>query len=187
MENIYDKLENSLWKSTNDFIESVGMEGDVRAIISHQSGLEPRGDYVAINVIHLNDIGSAWKSSVASSGSDKTTMQIHNGYEALVGFRFHGDGVGLLAQQLDTMIKNSEQTRWLYQLEGLSPLNKTSLRRIPVLKETKWHNAFSLDVTFTYILLTEESVGWVDKVGIHNLTNDDKSCVSLTNKENCEE
>ena len=83
----------------------------------------------------------------------------------LIGFRFSGDSVGGSAVLLDTMIKNSEQTRWLYQREGLSALNKMPLRRVPVLKE-KWHNAFSRCHIHLTSLITEEEVDWIEKVDV---------------------
>lgn len=174
---VYKKLEDSLWAATTAFMETHGL--DTKVIISHESGQEPKGDYLAIQIISLNPVGSAWKSTNLNSRLGKNISEIHDFYEILIGFRFSGDSVGGSAVLLDTMIKNSEQTRWLYQREGLSALNKMPLRRVPVLKESKWHNAFSLDVTFTYSLITEEEVDWIEKVDVLNLVNNRRTSVEL--------
>ena len=166
---IYTNLEDSLWEATNSFMGAQGF--DTKVIVSHESGQEIKGNYVVLQIITMDDVGSAWKSTNLNSRAGKNISEIHSFYEVLVGFRFFGDTVGGSAIKFDAMVKNSEQMRWLYQLEGLSSLNKTSLRRIPVLKEEKWHNAFSLDVKFTYSLLSEEEVGWIDKVSVTNLNN----------------
>lgn len=174
---IYTNLEDSLWEATNAFMEAQGL--DTKVIVSHESGQEVEGNYVVLQVITLNDVGSAWKSTNLNDRGSTGVSEIHSFYEALIGFRFYGDTVGGSAIKFDAMVKNSEQTRWLYQLEGLSALNKTSLRRVPVLKEKKWHNAFSMDVNFTFSLLTEEEAHWIEKVNVLDLNRDRKYSIEL--------
>lgn len=183
--NPYEEVEDSLWIGVDHFLQHIGKEAKV--IFSHASGLEPKGNYIVIQVIELDDIGSAWKSSMLMDKGDYGSSVINNGYEVLVGFRFHGDDAGSIGHQFDTLVKNSEQVRWMFQLNGLSPLNKNTLRRVPILKEEKWHDVFSVDVRFTYTLQTEEKVDWIESVGIHNLNNDEKMCIDLNKKQLCEE
>lgn len=174
---VYTKLEDSLWGATTAFMEAHGLS--TKVIISGETGLEPKGDYVSIQVLSLSPVGSAWKSTNLNISDGVGISEIHDFYEILVGFRFSGNSVGDSAVKLDTMIKNSEQTRWLYQMEGLSALNKMSLKKVDVLKEDKWQRSFSLDVRFTYFLTTEEEVNWIERIDLLNLVDNRRTSVEL--------
>jgi hypothetical protein len=147
--NIYQDLEDSLYNIVSE------LHPDWNILFAYTNAAEPVNPYMVIDVRKLHPCGREY-SSVPTIGEDgmkliQTTTQDN---EATVRFEFIGKyddqtSVAEMAQQLQYELRSPSG----YELQAsnrLSLYNKTTLRRLPLKRETDMYMIYQLDCIFAY-------------------------------------
>lgn len=137
---------------------------------SHDNGPEPDRPYVVINILGMDQKGHAVRSSLLQS--DNATFTTQASYEATVQFGFCGTSAGTLAQEFTQRINNSVLVIDSYRTTKLGVMRKTNVRRIPQKRDTQWIEYFNIDVVFSYVLLTKETVDYIEAVVVEDVYRD---------------
>lgn len=147
--NIYQDLEDSLY----NIVSALHPEWNI--LFAFTNAAEPQNPYLVIDVKKLNPCGREY-SSVPTIGEDgtkliQTTTQDH---EATVRFEFIGKyddqtSVSDMAQTLQVELRTPEG----YELQAtnrLSLFNLSTLRRLPLPRDTDVYMIYQLDCVFAY-------------------------------------
>lgn len=147
--NIYQDLEDSLY----NIIEGLHPEWTVLFAFSNAS--EPLNPYLAIDVRKITQTGSEY-SSTPTVGADGTKLiqTTYQDYVAGVRFEFIGKyddqtSVADMAHSLQLELR-TDGGYDLQRANRLSLFNLTSLRRLPLRRETEMYMIYQLDVDFAY-------------------------------------
>jgi hypothetical protein len=155
--NIYQDLEDSLYNIVN------ALHPDWNILFAFTNAAEPVNPYLVIDVKKLNPIGREYNSTPTLGEDDvkliQTTIQDH---EATVRFEFVGKyddqtSVADMAQMLQIELRT--QNGYLLQAENrLSLFKLSSLRRLPLPRDTDMYMIYQLDCVFAYaaVLTTEQ-------------------------------
>ena len=166
MSSIYEKLENavrdvSLLANKN--------HPDTPVIFSHQNGSEPPQTFISVNLLRVEQQG---KSSIAGRLNRDDTLDVRVVYDALVQISFLGDEAGKIAHDFLHYF-NSPETLEAMSKHKVALLRKTSLRRNPQRRDTRWVESFNFDATFNYIVNTPELITPVEHIVIDESYADD--------------
>lgn len=135
-------------------------------IFSHVNGSEPSTPYVVINILGIEQIGKHSTSTLADP--TQNIVNVRASYEITVQFSFCGSTAGDMAQSFTQRINNNPFSFSALNKEKLSVMRKSSIRRAPQKRDTKWVEYFNQDVVFTYTLNTEQPIDWVEAVVIES-------------------
>ena len=163
---IYSELRQALRKGTLVVLSSyfpTTISQDKGIIFSHTNGTEPSIPYVVIQIGKASQEGRTSYSTYANSVENLTIV---NHYRVTVQFSFLGTTSGDMAYDFDNAIINNVVVREAFQRLNLAPVEKTDVRRIPVLRETKWTEFESLNVVFTYAVKTTQAVDIIEHIRI---------------------
>ena len=163
---IYTKIEDSLYTAISKAFETLGK--NVRVVLSHQNGPEPKGDYVSINVLSMEREGSASKSGMAAWENNQAKEYSVQAYDSLVQLNFFGDNAPDLATLFHSQWKSNTAVREHFLRNNLAPRIISGLRRAPQLRDTVWINSFAVDIRVGYAVRTIQDVDWVDRVVIND-------------------
>jgi len=130
-------------------------------IFSHMSGAEPSTPFVAINVLDIRQVGGKVQSSKMRLDE---TISFQVPYEIMVQFSFSGSTAGDMAQEFTQNINNNVLVIDQYKGRKIGVMRKSNIRRIPQLRDTKWVEYYTQDVTFSYILVTKQAVDVIESV-----------------------
>jgi hypothetical protein len=136
-----------------------------QVIFSNSSGTEPSGSYVVVNILAIEQIGHRSNSSKLDSLGRLSTMV---SYEVQAQYSFIGSASGDMAQSFTQRINNNQTSLNAQTANNLRVMRKSSLRRAPQLRDTKWVEYHNIDVTFSYNVVTQEAVDEIDVVIIQN-------------------
>lgn len=137
-------------------------------IFSNTSGSEPAESYVVVNILSINQQGQA---SVSTRTTADFKILVQGCYEILCQFSFIGSLSGDMAQSFTQRINNSPVVLEAITKNNLGFMRKSQIRRAPNKRDTKWVEYHNMDVTFNYIVNTEQVVDWFDSVIVDsNLT-----------------
>jgi hypothetical protein len=155
---IYTNLEQS--------IRNVGLVAnneypDMLLNFSHQNGNEPVTSYVSINTLEMVQQGRAATPALTNLSSK---LDIRTAYEVVVQFSFFGTLAGDAAHSFFNRINNNPQVFEAMGVNNLGYMRKTNLRRNPQKRDTQWVDSFNFDLTFNYIINTDQLVETVDTV-----------------------
>lgn len=138
-------------------------------LFSHLAGTEPAESYVVINILSIEQQGHHSTSTLANA-NETLTFQV--AYEIFVQFSFVGSLSGDMSQSFTQNINNNPLTRLELQRNKLGLMRKSQIRRAPQKRETKWVEYHNLDVTFNYIVITDQLVDVVEGVVIADETSE---------------
>lgn len=156
---IYSSLQDALYNLT---IVALDEFPTSPVIFSHQSGTEPPESYVAISILDTPQIGHG---SVSTRTQDTTeTLLVQAWYEVLVQFSFVGSLSGDMAYSFNQRINNNPLVLDEIRRNNLGLMRKSSVRRSPQKRETKWVEYHNIDVTFNYNIVTDQVVDLVEAV-----------------------
>lgn len=154
--NIYQDLEDSLYNIVST------LHPDWTILFAYTNAPEPTNPYLSIDVKKLLEIGNEYGSTptIGEDGSKliQTTIQ---DYEAMVRFEFIGKyddntTVADMAQKLQIELRSARG----YELQTINRLalyRNTTLRRLPLPRDTDMYMIYQLDCTFAYsTLITTE-------------------------------
>lgn len=147
--NIYQDLENSLYNIVNE------LHPEWTVLFAYTNAAEPSNPYLVIDVKKLHPCGREY-SSTPTIGADgtkliQTTTQDH---ETTVRFEFVGKyddqtSVAEMASMLQLELRSPKG----YELQAsnrLSLFNLTTLRRLPLPRDTDIYMIYQLDAVFAY-------------------------------------
>ena len=141
----------------------------VPVIFSNSGGSEPAESYVVVNILSIEQQGHHSTSTLVSV-SEKLTFQV--AYEVTVQFSFIGSLSGDMSQSFTQNINNNPLTRLELSRNKLGLMRKSQIRRAPQKRDTKWVEYHNLDVTFNYIVITDQLVDVVEGVVIADETSE---------------
>lgn len=136
-------------------------------IHSYGNGLEPAESFVTINVLSIEQQGHHSTSSRLDTSFKQSTQVA---YEALVQVTFIGSKAGDMAQSFTQRINNNYKVFEALTRNKLGVMRKTSLRNSPRKRDTKYVDYYNIDVTFSYIGLTQDVVDIVEAAVVQDVT-----------------
>lgn len=151
--NIYQDLEDCLYNIVSE------LHPDWNILFAYTNAPEPLNPYLVIDVKKLNPCGREYNSTptVGADGEklSQTTIQDH---EASVRFEFVGKyddqtSVAEMASQLQLELRSAKGYE-LQAINRLSLFNLTTLRRLPLPRDTDIYMIYQLDAVFAYSAMT---------------------------------
>lgn len=130
-------------------------------IFSNSGGTEPTESYVVVNILNIVQQGHH-STSTLTTEDEELTFQV--AYEIMCQFSFVGSLSGDMSQSFTQNINNNPLTRIELQRNNLGLMRKSQIRRAPQKRETKWVEYHNMDVTFNYVIITNELVDVVEGV-----------------------
>lgn len=135
----------------------------VPVIFSNSGGSEPAESYVVINTLSIEQQGRHSTSTLANA-NDTLTFQV--AYEVMTQLSFIGSLSGDMSQSFTQNINNNPLTRLELQRNKLGLMRKSQIRRAPQKRDTKWVEYHNMDITFNYVVITNQLVDVVEGVVI---------------------
>lgn len=136
---------------------------------SHDNGPEPSASYVVINILNTEQKGHHSTSTLVNT-DETLTFQV--AYEVNCQFSFIGSLSGEMSQSFNNNINNNPLTRLELSRNKLGFMRKSQVRRAPQKRDTKWVEYHNMDVTFSYIVVTNQLIDSVDGVVIADETSE---------------
>lgn len=136
---------------------------------SHDNGPEPSSSYVVINVLNIEQQGHHSTSTLVNT-DETLTFQV--AYEIMCQFSFIGSLSGEMSQSFNNNINNNPIARLELNRNRLGFMRKSQIRRAPQKRDTKWVEYHNIDVTFSYIVVTNQLIDSVDGVVIADETSE---------------
>ena len=138
-------------------------------IFSNTSGSEPAESYVVVSILSISQQGHR----VTSSQLDLTERQsVQVAYEVMCQFSFIGSKSGDMAQSFTQRINNNYKVFEDLARNKLGVMRKSDIRRSPQKRQTKWVEYHNMDVTFSYIVLTQDVIDLIEAVVVEDVTAD---------------
>lgn len=138
-------------------------------VFSHSAGSEPAESYVVINILNIVQQGHHSTSTLVN---DNGTLSFQVAYEINVQLSFIGSLSGDMSQSFNNNINNNPLTRLELNRNKLGFMRKSQIRRAPQKRETKWVEYHNIDVTFNYIVITDQLIDAVEGVVIADETSE---------------
>lgn len=151
-------MENALLMFYNDYFDNVPMIPD------YDNGPEPIGDYGVVGITVLNQLNKGSRST-SSKGTGALEESLKQDFRALVTITFYGDSCYDNAFEAQSIIKMSEALDKLYNENYLSIVDSTDVRRIPELRDTKYIQRATFDLTILTAYENLSDIDWFNIVG----------------------
>jgi len=136
-------------------------------IFSNSNGTEPAESYVVINILEVRQIGQHNTSSKLDS-QNRQAVQV--AYEVMCQFSFIGSQSGDMSHSFNQRINNNYLVFESLKLNKLGIMRKSNVRRAPQKRDTKWVEYHNMDVTFSYIAVTQDVVDLIEAVVVEDVT-----------------
>lgn len=147
-----------------------------QAIYSNGNGTEPTSSYVVINILSINQVGHHSTSTLINT-SEELSIQVC--YELQTQLSFVGSLSGDMSQSFTQNINNNPLTRLELQRNKLGLMRKSQIRRAPQKRDTKWVEYHNMDVTFNYVVTTNQIVDVVEGVVIEENLDETPNLIKL--------
>lgn len=157
--NIYSQVRQALRNTALKALELD--EFNVPIIFSHSGGTEPAESYVVINVV---DLASTGKQSSSTLTDTEEQLTIINNYEVRAQFSFCGSLSGDMVMSFVQRIGSNPLVQQEARRNSLGFMRKSSIRRAPQKRETKWIDFQNIDVTFSYAVVTQQTIDVIEAV-----------------------
>lgn len=162
---IYSDMRNAVRLGTLEALSQSGYT-TTPVIYSHQNGSEPAESYVVIQVVSLNQVGHSQHDTLTDESTPERKISYKSFYEGVVQFTFAGSEAPSIAHDFLNSIPGNVVIREAYQKNNLAPMRKSTLRRAPQKRDTQWVEFFNVDVTFSYAVITTQTIDWVEHITI---------------------
>lgn len=136
---------------------------------SHDNGSEPSASYVVINILNVPQQGHHNTSTLVN---DNETLTFQVAYEIMCQLSFIGSLSGDISQSFNNNINNNPLTRLELSRNKLGFMRKSQIRRAPQKRDTKWVEYHNMDVTFSYVVVTNQLIDSVEGVVISDGTSE---------------
>ena len=159
MSNLYTGLQDSLYNTLSTLLP------DTTIIHSHGGGQEPKGKYVAINILDTNRVGREYDETYTNATAPRSVSKtVH---EATIRLLFVGDGSGDDAYELEATLHNNA-TRFVLYDNNLAVMRIGTVTRVPEKRGTNWVDYFKLDLIFSYAVVNEQPIEIIENVSWNN-------------------
>lgn len=159
---VRDAVRNVTLTALSDFVNPV-------VVFANQDGLEPAESYVTINLLSITQQGHH-STSTLTSVDEKLSIQAC--YEALIQFTFVGSMSGDMIHSFTQRINNNPLSLQALRANNLGLMRKSSIRNSPQRRDTRWVDYHNMDVTFNYIVNTDQVIDVVEGVVIADETSE---------------
>lgn len=163
MSTLFNDLETGVRKGA---IVALGSFSTSPIIFSHGDGDEPSESYVVINILNIDQQGHH-STSVLTDQDRKLTFS--TAYEVLVQYSFVGSQSGNMIHEFNQNLGNNPLVTEEFSRYKVGYMRKSPIRRIPQRRDTQWVEYFNIDVTFNYIVNTEQLVDTVETVVVEDV------------------
>jgi hypothetical protein len=140
-----------------------------RVMFSHSNTTEPDESYVVINILEMRQIG---RHSTTSKLDSSNTLSTQVSYEVMVQFSFLGSLSAEMSHEFTQRLNNNYLVLDSMKKNKVKMMRKSSVRRIPQLRDTEWVDNFNIDVTFSYIGLTQDVIDIIEAVVVEDVRAD---------------
>ncbi len=140
-----------------------------KVIFSHEGGTEPAESYVVVNILSITQQGHHSTSTLATEDEE---LIFQAAYEVMTQMSFIGSLSGDMSQSFTQNINNNPLTRLELQRNKLGFMRKSQIRRAPQKRDTKWVEYHNVDVTFNYVITTNQLIDVVEGVVIADETSE---------------
>lgn len=130
-------------------------------IFSHSNGSEPSTNYVVISILSITQQGHANVSTLTNVDEELSISAV---YEALVQFSFVGSDSGDMAHSFSQRMGNNPSVLQELSKNKMAFMRKSQIRRAPQKRETQWVEYQNMDVTFNYIVNSQQLVDVIDHI-----------------------
>lgn len=161
---LYQDLKDSCQKIIKS---SLSQYPTIKVIHANQAQSEPTGDYATVSILSIEQVGRATYDN-NKSNADSLLVNSIAPYELTLLVSFIGNTSGDKAFSSHGRVSNSIITKELSQSFNLSVKDKSSVRRVPYLRNTIWVDVFSYTVVFNFIAGTTDSIPYIKQVIIEN-------------------
>lgn len=151
-------IEDALLTYYNNYFDGVPMIPD------YDNGPEPVGNYGVVGLTVLNQLNRGSRSTW-SSGEETLTERFKQDFRILATITFYGNSCYDNAFDAQSIIKMSEAMDRLYQDNCLSIVDSSDVRRIPELRDTKYIQRASFDLTLLTSYENLSDIDWFNIVG----------------------
>lgn len=132
---------------------------------SHQGGAEPSESYLSVFMYDLyavREVKSGRYELHDEAGNQFVREHIVSHYSAKVQLSFIGPEAGKFSTNRYSNMFGGLVLHEFHK-QGISPTRKSSLRRNPQLRGTKWVNDFVFDLTVSFaVITTDDTTEWVE-------------------------
>lgn len=142
-------------------LKALGGYTNPQVIFSHSNGTEPSESYLVISIQSINPQG---RQSVSTLTDTQSRLTITASYEVFVQFSFIGSMSGEMSQSFTQRLGGNPIIGEEFQRNKLGFLRKSSIRRAPQKRDTKWVEYHNMDAYFSYSVVTQEVVDVVEGV-----------------------
>jgi hypothetical protein len=138
-------------------------------IFSHSNGTEPAESYVVINSLNVIQQGHVSTSTLVNENG---TISFQAAFEIMAQMSFIGSLSGDMSQSFSNNINNNPVTRLELKRNKLGFMRKSQIRRAPQKRDTQWVEYHNIDVTFSYVVTTDQLIDAVEGVVIADQTSE---------------
>ncbi len=149
---------------------------DKYIVFPNSNGTEPSDSYVVINILQIEQQGHHSTSTLTNEGEE---LSFQVAYEILVQLSFIGSLSGDLAQSFTQNINNNALSFGEVKRQRLGLMRKSQIRRAPQKRDTKWVEYHNMDVTFNYIVVTNQPIDVVEGAVIEMNVDDDTILIKI--------
>lgn len=138
-------------------------------IFSNNNGSETSESYVVVNILSIEQQGHVSKSTLTTVGNE---LIFQVAYEIQVQFSFIGSLSGDMVQSFTQNINNNPISTEESKRQKLGFMRKSQVRRAPQKRDTKWVECHNMDVTFSYVVISNQLVDVVEGVVLEDNTSE---------------
>jgi len=165
MTTLYTQLQDDIRKVV---IETLTEFPNPIVIFANEGGTEPATSYCTISILSLEQVGRSQEAS-QSVTDDDVSITSQAPFEITALISFVGSNAGNMAYSSHGRISNSLLAREAAQSSSIALMRKSSTRRVPYYRETKWVDVFSYNATFFFIGGITDVIPLIKQVVIENV------------------
>lgn len=158
-----------MWSSVEDALYNViaPQISPATTIIAYSNGFENVTPYCFIDMIIDEQVG---REETSGALSEDGKLYITEHYIARVRLIFVGKDTdsnhgGNMAKQVMKYLTTPQGLQDL-ETNGLSLLNKTSIKKVPKLRETSWYDSYVADITVAYQIVDTQTFDSIESVDV---------------------
>lgn len=173
---VKEAVRRGVWEALKDYYPDDN-EDSAPIIFSHLNGTEPQDSYVVISVLGVYQQG---RGSTSTLTSTDFKVSYSSAYEIEFRVLFVGPDGGDMAHTLSNKMY-SPLVQNTFRQEKLGFIRKGGVAYSPVKRETRWVDYHTLDITFTYQVVSEEQIDYFESAIINGIV-ENEGGVEVYNK-----
>jgi hypothetical protein len=155
---IQDAVRNVVWQALDDLYPD---KNTAPIIFSHMNGAEPDETYTTINLLGIYPTG---RNQLGTLTDQTYQIAYMSTYEVEVRIVSCGEESGNIAHLLNHRIAVKPSVQDATRANNLGFMRKGNINHTPVRRETEWIDYHTLDITFSYQVISIETVDIIESV-----------------------